>query len=287
MRLRLLIEENAGVITLRQAGDLTGVLRCLVRSGELVRILPGTYATSGEHLTRLIALSRYAPDAIVTGRSAAALTGWPELAPAVVTAAVPTQLTDQPGFRFTRRRIDPEWVQSSAGIRCTNTFLTAVELIPELGGDLIDDVLRAHPYRGTWALDRLWQALRAHPDRPGNRAREQFLTDSRDRPWSQAERVAHRLLREAGITGWRTNHHVVIDGRSYFLDLAFPALRVGIEINGYEWHSRREVFESDHARRNAFSLTGWQVLEFTWRMVTDDPERFLAAVLQAIESPPR
>lgn len=273
------------MITVREAGELDGVLRCAVRTGDMVRVLPGVFVPGGvgqTHQVRALAATRYAPNAVLTGRSAAALLGWPRLAPKLITAAAPTELRDQPGFRFTRDRIDPDWITTIDGIRCTDRFLTAVELVPELGGELVDDVLREHPRRGAWALARLWRACHDHPNRPGNKRRREILTDSRDRPWSEAERAAHRLLREAGITGWRTNFEVRIDDRTHFLDLAFPELRLAIEINGYEWHSGREVFEADHEKRNARNLDGWLVLEFTWRMITDDPEAFVRTVLQAL-----
>ncbi|TDO88098.1 endonuclease domain-containing protein [Enemella evansiae] len=273
------------MITVRDAGELAGVLRCAVRTGDMVNVLPGVFVPGAADLThqvRALAATRYAPSAVLTGRSAAALLGWPRLEPNVITMATPTELRDQPGFSFTRDRIDPEWITTIDGIRCTNKFLTAVDLIPELGGELVDDVLREHPRRGAWALAQLWQAFGDHPNRPGNNARREILTDSRDRPWSEAERMAHRALREAGITGWCTNFELRIDGRTFFLDLAFPELRLAIEINGFEWHSRREAFEKDHQRRNEVNLDGWLVLEFTWRMVTDDPAGFVRTVLRAM-----
>lgn len=282
-RLHQLIEDNGGVIGRRDAGELAGVLHHMIRSGDLVRVLPGWFApaeTATSHRTKVLALARHAPDAVLTGRSAAGLLGWSRLEPTIVSAAV--RLRPQPGFLFTNDRIDPEWITTIDGIRCTNKFLTAVDLIPELGGELVDDVLREHPRRGAWALAQLWQAFGDHPNRPGNNARREILSDSRDRPWSEAERMAHRALREAGITGWRTNFELRIDGRTFFLDLAFPKLRLAIEINGFEWHSRREAFEKDHQRRNEVNLDGWLVLEFTWRMVTDDPTGFVRTVLRAM-----
>ncbi|WP_141211230.1 hypothetical protein [Enemella dayhoffiae] len=201
-----LLAENHGVIRVSQAGELQNSVRWLARVGELRAVLPGVLApptAADDHLTRARALSAACPDAVLTGRSAATLLGWGGEEPGRVTAAIPHKLKSHRGFALTRRRIDPEWIRTLDGIRVTNQFLTTVDLIPEQGGQVIDDLLRRHPKRGEWALDRLWQAHRANPRRPGNVRRCELLTDSADRPWSEAERAAHQLLRQAGITGWR------------------------------------------------------------------------------------
>ncbi|OYO10049.1 hypothetical protein CGZ98_13190 [Enemella evansiae] len=283
-----LLADHGGVITLRDAGGLREAVRWLVRAGDLVPLLPGCYAAAGladEPLIRAVAMRRYAPDAVLIGRSAAMFTGWPELAPTMLTVAAPRRRVPSrhPGYVWTRRPIDPEWVQQSGGISCTNQFLTAVDLIPELGGQPVDDVLRRHRENGAWALGQLWRAFHAHPNRPGNTVRRQILDDSRDRPWSEAERLAHRLLREAGLDGFRTNFPVSVDGSLFYLDVAFPELKLAIEINGFERHGQRQVFEDDHPRRNSVTLDGWLVLEFTWRMITEHPDLFVATVLRGIE----
>jgi very-short-patch-repair endonuclease len=126
-----------------------------------------------------------------------------------------------------------------------------------------------------WALDLtrgLW----------GTRERRQFLLDSRDEPWSAAERLFHRLLRQAGITGWTANCAVTIGGSTYYLDVAFRTIRLAVEIDGRLHHSSGTAFETDRRRQNLLILEGWRVLRFTWAMLTDDPEGVIAAVRSAL-----
>ena len=59
----------------------------------------------------------------------------------------------------------------------------------------------------------LHRAMELTAARAGNQTRRQLLLDSRDEPWSEAERLFHRLLREAGITGWKANQPVVLKDR--------------------------------------------------------------------------
>ena len=44
--------------------------------------------------------------------------------------------------------------------------------------------------------------------------------------------------------------------------------------------ARKRIRQTE--KRNARNLDGWLVLEFTWRMITDDPEAFVRTVLQAL-----
>ncbi|WP_375424861.1 endonuclease domain-containing protein [uncultured Friedmanniella sp.] len=129
----------------------------------------------------------------------------------------------------------------------------------------------------------MWQAFELTPERPGNQLRRELLVDSRDEPWSAAERRGHRLLRAAGIDGWESNHPVVIDGHLYRLDIGFPKLRLVIEIDGRLHEDDPEIFENDRRRQNAVVLDGWTVLRFTWRMLEDEPDACVAAVLRAID----
>jgi len=129
-------------------------------------------------------------------------------------------------------------------------------------------------------------ALRATPCRDGNRERRRVLLDSRDEPWSEAERRAHRLLRQAGVTGWRTNVPLRVAGRLYFVDIAFRGARLAVEVDGRLHEREADLFESDRWRQNALVQAGWRVLRFTWAMLVDHPDVFVAEVLAALRRRP-
>jgi len=42
------------------------------------------------------------------------------------------------------------------------------------------------------------------------------------------------------------------------------------------------MFHSDRWRQNALMLAGWRVLRFSWLMMEEDPEAFVAAVRAAL-----
>jgi very-short-patch-repair endonuclease len=117
----------------------------------------------------------------------------------------------------------------------------------------------------------------------GNPTKRYLLLDSRDEPWSAAERKFHRLLRDAGITGWKANRPVVLDDFTCYVDVLFRNLKLAIEIDGRLFHTGADVFETDRSRQNQLVLDGWCVLRFTWTMIEERPETVLAMVREAIE----
>jgi hypothetical protein len=59
----------------------------------------------------------------------------------------------------------------------------------------------------------------------------------------------HRLLRAAGISGWKSNDPVVLAGSTFYI-----------------W------------RQNLLALDGWRVLRFTWAMLTERPDEVVAMI---------
>ena len=109
-----------------------------------------------------------------------------------------------------------------------------------------------------------------------------MLHDSRDEPWSEAERLAHTRLRQAKIRGWTTNHAVVIGGHTYYLDLAFPARRVVIEIDGYQTHGEPAQFHRDRRKWSDLTAAGWRIVHLTWRQLVDEPEWVIDTIRAAL-----
>lgn len=269
--------DREGVIARADHPELQGAIGRLLRSGELVAVMPGIYTartTAQDRRVRLLALATRQPDAVLIGRTAAQLTYWRKLPADEVTYALPHKCTRQPGFLPSRRRVPPELVMSRGGLRLTVPALTAIDLCAEVGGESIDRALLTR----TATLAGLHHALELSGGRRGNQDRRALLLDSRDEPWSEAERLAHRMLRDARISGWKSNWPVTLDGSLYYLDVAFPGRRVVVEIDGRLHETDEDLFESDRWRQNALVLDGWLVLRFTWRMLTQRPDAVLDAV---------
>ena len=188
----------------------------------------------------------------------------------VLTAARTGRSTPARGFEWERRNIPLELIVEADGLRLSSPQLTVLDLIPILGGTVIDEALR----RGTVTLKQLWSALELTPRRKNNAMRRALLEDSRDAPWSEAERLLHRYVRR-GEYPWRyiTNFPVRLsDGRRAYLDLALPELRLYFEADGYRYHGSREAFERDRDRDTDLAAQGWQSHRFTAAFLEHEPE---------------
>lgn len=270
-----------GAIAVREHLHLRAALGHQRRLGRLTTVLPGVYVPSEgstDPRVRLAAVPRWDPDAVLTHEAAAAISFWPSVPLTTVRCRVANRRPPQDGFAFSRGRLPPELVVTRHGFRLTSPALTALYLCDAFGGEAIDHALRA---RAT-TLELMHQALALTSGRAGNRDRRRLLVDSRDEPWSEAERRLHRLLRAARIAGWAANKPVRLRTGVVYPDVKFMALRLVIEVDGREFHSDRETFESDRWRQNSLMLEGWFVLRITWRMIAEDPGRVVEMVREAM-----
>ena len=276
-----LVLRTRGLVLRRDHPELATAIDYGVRRGELAPVLPGVYAAAGlarSSQTRMAAVCRRHPNAVLLTEAAARLSFWPEVHLRAIQVAVPSPLPRQPGFAFTRRKIPPELVTEQNGLRFTVPALTAIDLATFECADAIDLALR----RRRATLDGMYRALGMTANRIRNPERLRLLLASRDLPWSAAERKAHGILRRAGIRGWRTNFEIWLEGCQYFIDIAFPRIKVAIEIDGRLHETDEDLFETDRWRQNALVRDGWRVLRFTWEMLRDNPEAVVAAIRAVI-----
>ncbi|MGI5951866.1 MAG: endonuclease domain-containing protein [Brooklawnia sp.] len=246
--------------------------------GELRQVLPGVYsaASPGPVHWRIAALAAcaYLDDAVVTGPAAAAFGFWPDCPVKQVEAAYPNSVRARGLVVWRRRSIPPEWVCQAGPVRITHPAWTAVDVCGSGNSAILDEALRAGV-----GLDNLWRAFHAMPGREANPVRRQLLIDSRDKPWSPAERLAHRILRSADVTGWRTNVSI----GAYFVDIAWKEERVVLEIDGYEFHAGAAQFQADRLRDQTLTAQGWTVVRVTWQQLTTDPDGFLRRLRQILK----
>ncbi len=278
-----LLADGGGLIARRGHPDMVAAMEWLVRRGELLALLPGVYATpvaASDPLSRMRATSLWEPNAVVTHEGAAALTFWPGIRVPRIRCVAPTRTARRDGWQTSRRSIPAELIVERRGLRYTAPALTALDLVDTHGGDAIDALLRSR--QGT--LENLHDALMRCPGRRGNAHRRQLLIESRTNPWSAAERRAHRLLHEEAIEGWIANHPIEICGHPYWVDIAFPAHKLAVEIDGREFHEGAEAFERDRYRQNDLINAGWRVLRFTSRMLEDRPAIVVATIQTALLS---
>ncbi len=63
---------------------------------------------------------------------------------------------------------------------------------------------------------------------------------------------------------------------------AYPALKLAIEIDGYEERDSLTSLAADTRRQNLLVLEGWTILRFTWLDIVLDPDTVARQILAAL-----
>ncbi|MBM3659047.1 MAG: DUF559 domain-containing protein [Actinobacteria bacterium] len=87
---------------------------------------------------------------------------------------------------------------------------------------------------------------------------------------SELETRVRRVLVDAGLPPPVRQLRVTVEGRTYFLDLAYPEHHLAIEVDGFDYHRTRDAFDRDRSRQNDLVGRGWTVLRFTSRSTDRD-----------------
>jgi very-short-patch-repair endonuclease len=254
-----------------------------VQSGHWRRYAQGVYHVNDQPFTTAswirAAVWSFGDLAAASGTSAA---WWHQLTtspPELVEVTVPRNSHGRrrPRTRVLRRDLLSEDVVERRGLRVTSLDLTAIEAAVRPGGGpaLMDRALQQHT-----ELPNLWRTHLLNKGRHGSPRARLYLQAAGDGSRSKAERVFIRLLTQHRITGWTANHPV----GGYVIDVAFLGSRVAVEIDGWAHHSGPEQFGRDRTRQNALILLGWRVLRFTWRDLTEHPDRVIYELNAAISA---
>jgi len=86
------------------------------------------------------------------------------------------------------------------------------------------------------------------------------------------------LCREASLPVPEVN--VLVE--DHLVDFYWPLQRVVVETDSYAYHHDRPAFESDHQRTVALEAAGYAVHRATERMLSEDPDPFLANVRRSL-----
>ena len=95
---------------------------------------------------------------------------------------------------------------------------------------------------------------------------------------SEMEDLAMRLLKSVAIPVPETQWPEVISIGPIRIDLAYPAILFGIELDSVGWHLNRRSFEADRMRDAELSMKGWAIVRFTWSTLRFRPEAFMSVV---------
>lgn len=279
-----ILRDHDGVLTLahaQQAGLSQDDVDYRVRTGRWLRCSKGVYFADDRQFTDRARIRAgvwaYGDLAVGSGLTAAWWQRLTQFPPEVVEVTVPRdrRLRFQPGTRLRRRDLDPREIVDVDHLRVTDVPLTVLEAAVRRrgGASLMDSALQRHV-----DLRALWKAHLNNKGRHGSPAARILLRAAEDGTRSAAERLLGKLLRQAGITGWKANYPVA----GYHGDYVFPDCKLILETDGFAFHSAVDDFNKDRVRQNALILAGYLVLRFTWLDLTEYPDRVIAQVRRAL-----
>jgi len=263
-----------------------------VHSHQWERVHSSVYRMSGAPLTwesRAMAacLTMDDGEGVASHLSAAHLWGLAGFAPlGVVDVTVPRHARPRcrPGVRYHESRAFELLHETRRfGIPVTGPARTVLDVCAAVDDDLralaaLDETRR----RTLASWEELWECLILHARRGRNGiARFRRVLErrwGRSVPHNQFARLVERLFVDAGLPDLTHEYEVVIAGHRYRIDLAYPALKIAMELDG---RGHELQFDEDPIRTNRLETAGWLVLRFTWRRLIEDPGGMVADVFAA------
>lgn len=285
----------------RDRGLSPAMIRSLVRSGDLVRIRHGVYASrravswAGTDPVRCHVLSVLAvratvsPHAVASHHSAATLHRLALLAapPAdVVTLTLPPakpwNRTRPARVRFHAARLPPEHVTRLYRLPLTTAARTVVDLARAL--PFLDGVITADSALSQEKTTRpeLLEVLRAGRNWPGARRAGRVVAFADERAESPLESAARVVFDQSGLPAPELQATVQLPAAAARADFLWREARVIAEADGLgKYNDRKDLlaqFERDRLLRDA----GYQVIHFTWRELFETPGVVIARIRAAI-----
>lgn len=286
--IRELAERQHGVVARRQLLDFglgRGLIRDRVRGGRLVQLHRGVFALGhrriGLHGEWMAAVLAAGPAAVLSHGSAAHL--WDlRRSRGAIEITRPSGGVGRMGIRVRQAKLPAQDTTSRLEIPTTTVERTLTDMAAGLDERQLERAVVAADRAGTLSWSRLVETL----DRSSGRVgvdRLRTVVGSADPRAVEARSPLEidflALCRGAGLPAPQVN--VLVEGR--LVDFLWPRERVVVETDGYDYHRDRAAFERDHESTLALEAAGYAVRRATYRMLRQEPRRFMIEVRRALE----
>jgi very-short-patch-repair endonuclease len=188
------------------------------------------------------------------------------------------------GWRLHRANLPADALTVHKGLPVTTPLRTVLDCARRLplapAVVIADSALR----KRLITIDELVAASAQLPPGP-LRGRVRLVVSLADpRSGSVLESLTRVLLWENGLAPTESQYSFR-DSRGLwvgYFDFAWPAFRLVLEADGFEFHSSRADLRKDCRRHNALTQRGWWLLRVTWEDVVFDPGSVIAMVRDAL-----
>lgn len=297
----------ASVAEWHAAGLTQAQLRSLARSGDLVRVWHGVYATRaaiewteasparGHALLAMAARSALGEDSVVSHHSAALIHGL-DLLPA---ASGLVTLTRPPTRRCNRAKSDrvvfhtaelpAGQITTLLGVRVTTVPRTVVDLarVSSFMSAVVtaDSALRPDARRADFtSKEALIGACDACAGWPGNRQARRAIEFSDPRAESVLESCARVIFHEHGLEPPELQFTVTGPDFRYSVDFYWAEHRVVAEADGKMKYSDPQRAIRQLERDQRLRDLGYRVVHFTWREIFQNPGAVIERIRRAFAS---
>lgn len=189
----------------------------------------------------------------------------------------------RPGILVHRTaRLHPGEVVRSDGIPFTSPARTLYDLAEASGFRVLERALARALKKELTTQDELEALLKRYAGRPGTTRLRSLLGDAPPAfVRSEAEARFLELVRAAGLPRPQVNVRL----GPYEADFYWPARRVVVEIDGFEFHSSPAAFERDRERDAELAARGLRVTRITWKQLTRARDAVLVRLARTLGGP--
>ncbi len=265
------------------------------RAGLWIRMFPGVYRLAGAarswEQNAMAACLWAGPDAVISGRSAAylwRLEGFGPPGRIEITVPRGTRLARVPGVIVHESKAwDLVGRTTRFGVPVAGIARTILDVCA--WGAYVDGLRALDEARRRHLVDwpELWETLIRHACRGRNGIRlfRRVLVrrNRKTPPGGEFARLFLIMLEASGFPEPECEVRVTVEGHTYFIDLAYPGLMLGIELDDSS-HDTEKAEEEDPVRQARLEAAGWHILRFTWWELTHETHRVIATMREAIRS---
>lgn len=276
---------------LRRLGRSDRSIGRMLAAGRLHPVFRGIYAVGrlgiGERGRMMAAVLACGHGTVVSHRSAAALLGLTDRAPAVVDVIAPGQGGRGIDGIKVHRTPAPcrEEVGTVASIPCTSPARTLVDFAGVCGERALRGAFESAAHKRLLDLDAIETALGQRRRRGAPtlrtliaewRAATALVPDARLRSPFEARLLP--LLATSGLPAPLVNAPVQTPGGRLEVDLLWPSHRFVVEADSRRHHGTDVAFERDRWRDRELLRAGYSTLRVPWRQAEREPEAVVEAI---------
>lgn len=275
--LAALAGQQYGHVTLAQLwalGFSRGAIEHMCRVGRLIRVHQGVYAVGHRRLDPLARIAAAVlaggPSALASHSSAAFL--WGMLKRWEGPADVCGPRTRRPtGIRMhTSTTLTPPDIRQQLGIRVTSPARTLLDIAPAMTDAQLARAAREARLNRFLRLPDLRELLTRQPRHPGATRLKALAATTTGPTRSDFEDVYLGFARRFNLPTPLVNTTIA----GYEVDILYPAEKVVIELDGYEFHRDRRSFLRDREKGAALAAEGFLTVYETWdRIIGAGAER--------------